>query len=577
MTEPAGRPLDGAAIEIIRSYLTSAAEQMRRALVRSAFNPVIYEVLDFGISIYDASLELIAEAPGITSFLGANDFGIRKGVAYVGTDRLHPGDVVLMNYPYWSGAHAYDALLFAPAFHDDRLAAYVAVRAHWLDLGAKAPGYVLDSTDMHQEGLIFPGTKVVKGGVIDEEIIELIRFNSRLPDTVIGDFYAQLAAIRTGERRLHEIWQKFGFETVQEAQRLILDHGEQLTRAALARLPDGTWTASDWLDDDGISDELIGMRVTITIAGDAMDVSFDGSPAAVPGPVNIPFGATESLGKAVLKGMTTPDEPANAGHYRPLTVRAQEGTLFHATYPAATFTLWSQIVAFELLHKALAQGVGMIPASSGGDEPGFMVVGFDPRTGRDFVISNNEGIGWGAGRDHDGANAQQHLSQSVVRNTPVEVLEQRAPLLHHRVELVTDSGGAGRYRGGVGIRREVELLAPCEVLSMKKKSKTSPWALAGGHEPEPSFMRLWPGTDRERRVGMHRAAMQPGDRFVNVSAGGGGWGDPLTRAPDLVLADVREGYISPGQARDIYGVEVGSDGSWTPTPARMSAQEGNRS
>jgi N-methylhydantoinase B len=429
---------------------------------------------------------------------------------------------------------------------------------------------------VHQEGLLFPGTKIVKRGVVDEEIIELVRFNSRLPDTVIGDFYAQLAAIRTGERRLHEIWQKFGFETVQEAQRLILEHGERLTRAALARLPDGSWTASDWLDDDGISDEPIFMQVTITIAGDTMDVSFDGSSAAVLGPVNIPFGATESLGKAVLKGMTTPNEPANAGHYRPLTVRAQEGSLFNAAYPAATFTLWSQIVAFELLHKALAQGIGTIPASSGGDEPGFMVVGYDPRTDRDFVISNNEGIGWGAGRDHDGANAQQHLSQSVVRNTPVEVLEQRAPLLHHRVELVPDSAGAGRYRGGVGIRREVELLASCEVLSMKKKSKTSPWALSGGHEPDPSFMRLWPGTDRERRVGMYRAAMAPGDRFVNVTAGGGGWGDPLTRDPDLVLADVREGYVSPGQARDIYGVEIGADGSWTATEARRSAQEGKR-
>lgn len=563
---------DGATAEIIRSYLTSATEQMRRALVRSAFNPVIYEVLDFGISMYDANLELIAEAPGITSFLGANDFGIRKGISYVGADRLRSGDVVLMNYPYWSGAHAYDALLFAPAFHQGQLAAYVAVRAHWLDLGAKAAGYVLDSTDMHQEGLIFPGTKIVKEGTVDEEIIELVRFNSRLPETVIGDFHAQLAAIRTGERRLREIWQKFGFETVQEAQRMILDHGEKLTRAALAELPDGTWTASDWLDDDGISDELIPMRVTITIAGDTMDVNFEGSSAAVPGPVNIPFGATESLGKAVLKGMTTPNEPTNAGHYRPLTVRAEEGTLFHAAYPAATFTLWSQIVAFELLHKALAQGVGAIPASSGGDEPGFMVVGFDPRAGRDFVISNNEGIGWGAGPDHDGANAQQHPSQSVVRNTPVEVLEQRAPLLHHRVELITDSGGPGCRRGGVGIRREVELLAPCEVLSMKKKSKTSPWALAGGHEPEPSFMLLWPGTDRECRVGMHRAAMHPGDRFVNITAGGGGWGDPLARDPRLVLDDVREGYVSTIQARETYGVDISDDESWTPTPARSKAE-----
>ncbi len=175
------RALDAASIEVIRSHLTSAAEQMRRALVRSAFNPVIYEVLDFGISMYDADLELIAEAPGITSFLGANDYAIVKGVEYVGTGRLEPGDVVLLNYPYRSGAHAYDAMLFVPVFHGDDLGSYVAVRAHWLDLGAKAAGYVLDSTDMHQEGLIFPGTKIVKGGVVDQELVELIRYNSRLP------------------------------------------------------------------------------------------------------------------------------------------------------------------------------------------------------------------------------------------------------------------------------------------------------------------------------------------------------------------------------------------------------------
>ena len=563
--------LDGASVEVIRSYLNSAAEQMRRALVRSAFNFVIYEVLDFGISIYDSRFQLIAEAPGITSFLGANDFAIKKGVAHVGADRLKPGDVCLLNYPYWSGAHAYDAMLFAPVFCGSDLEAFLAVRAHWMDLGAKSPGYVLDSTEMHQEGVIFPGTRVVKEGVVDEELVDLIRFNSRLPRSTIGDFYAQLAAIRTGERRLHEIWGKFGLPNVIAAQSAILDHGERLARAALAGLPNGTWSATDWLDDDGITDDPILMKVTITIGDDTMDVDFAGSAAAVAGPVNMPFGATESLGKAVLKGLTTPHEPANAGHYRPLTVRAEEGSLFHAVYPVATFTLWSQIVAFELLHKALAQGIGTIAASSGGDEPGFMAIGRDPRFDRDYVISNNEGVGWGAGADHDGAHAQQHLSQSVVRNTPVEVLEHRAPLLHHRVQLVPDSGGPGRYRGGVGVLREVEYRSVGEVLSMKKKSKTCPWALAGGHEPEPSFMMLWPGSARERRVGMYRATMQPGERFVNVTAGGGGYGDPMTRDPAAVTNDVLEGYVSADEAVRTYGVEVAPDGTSRELPSRSQA------
>jgi len=571
--------LDGALVEIIRSHLTSAAEQMRRTLVRSAFSPVIYEVLDFGISMYDANLELVAEAPGITSFLGANDYAIRKGVEYVGREHLEPGDVILMNYPYWSGAHAYDAMLFAPVFHSPAstgpastgdIGAFVAVRAHWQDLGAKSAGYVLDSTEMHQEGIIFPGTKIVRRGVVDEGIVEIIRFNSRLPRIVIGDLYAQLAAIRTGEHRVEELWQRFGFDTVVTAQEMIKDHGERIAREQLRRLPNGSWSASDFVDDDGISDDLIPITVKVSITDDAIDVDFTGSSPAVIGPVNMPVGATESLAKAVFKGLTTPLEPSNAGHYRPLTVQAPEGSIFHATYPAATFTLWSQIVAFELLHKAISQAIATIPASSGGDEPGFMALGFDPRQDRDYVISNNEGVGWGAGRDHDGANAQQHLSQSVVRNTPIEVLEQRAALLHHRLELVQDSGGPGEFRGGVGVRREVEFRADGEVLSMKKKSKTRPWALAGGHETDPSFMDLWPGTDRVRRVGMYRASMRAGEHFLNVTAGGGGFGNPLGRDPARVCNDVLEGYVSHQQARDVYGVDIAPDGSWTPTASRLA-------
>jgi len=574
MSERAGTPVDGATVEIIRNYLLSAVEQMRRTLVRTAFNPVIYEVLDFGISLYDARMRLIAEAPGITSFLGANDFAIVKGVEYVGVENLERGDVVMLNYPYWNSAHTYDALLFAPVFHgpDERPTAYLCVRAHWMDLGAKDPGYVLDSTDMHQEGLILPGTKIVKRGRIDREILEIIRFNSRLPDIVTGDFHAQLAAINVGERRVLEIYEKFGRGVVAQAVEQILDHGEQLARQAVRGLPDGSWTAVDWLDDDGISDEMIRMEVTVTIDGDRFSVDWSGSSAQVAGPVNMPFGATQSFTKVVFKGLTTPREPANAGHYRNLEVAAPPGNLFHAVYPAATFTLWTEMVAFELIHKALAQGLPHIAASSGGDEPGFMALGVLP-TGDPFVISNNEGVGWGAAPDHDGANALQHLSTSVVRNTPIEVLEHKATLLHERMELRTDSAGAGRYRGGLGIRRDVRFTADGEVLSMKKKTKTRPWALAGGHEAETNGMTVYPGTPKERRIGMRRAPMKAGERFSNVSAGGGGYGEPLRREPERVVEDVLNGYVSPGAARAVYGVIVHPDGRWEPTPSRTSGEE----
>ena len=413
--------LDGAQVEVVRSYLVSAAEEMRATLVRTAFNPVIYEVLDFGISMYDADLRLIAEATGLTYFLGANDYSLRKGVEYVGRENLHRGDVVLLNYPYWNAAHAYDATLFAPVFRPDEAdpdadgaRRFLCVRAHWMDLGAKDPGYVLDSTDMHQEGLIFPGTKVVSRGEPVREIHELIRFNSRMPDAVLGDLHAQIAALRTGERRLLEISEKFGRTTVDQAIDRIIADGEARTRAALATLPQGTWTAEDWVDDDGITDDPVKMRVTVTIADGRFIVDFAGSAPATRGPINMPFGATEAICKVVLKSLTTPRRAVERRHLAPLEVRAEPGSLFHAVYPQPTFTLWTGIVAVELILKALAQGMpDRLPASSGGDVPGFMMVGLHPDTGKMFAVSNNDLVGWGGtaaarrhGRRH--ARLRQH-------------------------------------------------------------------------------------------------------------------------------------------------------------------------
>ena len=572
MDEMAARPaLDGATVEVIRHHLNSTAEQMRRTLVRTAFNPVIYEVLDFGISMYDRDRRLISESSGLLSFLGANDYAIGKGVNKVGIENLHAGDVVILNYPYWSGAHVSDAMLFAPVFcqGSDLPDAYLAVRAHWMDLGAKDPGYVLDSTSMHQEGLILPGVKVINRGVVDQQMMAILRYNSRMPDTIIGDFNAQVAALRVGERRLRQIWEKFGPATVDRAVEVIIEHGARTAREAVRAMPDGQWSAHDWLDDDGISHDLIRMAVTVTIEGERFTVDYGDSAEGVPGPVNMPYGRTLSMAKAVFKSLTTPNTPANHGQYRPLTVVCPPGNLFRAEYPAATFTLWTGMASFELIHKALARGMDRIAACSASDEPGFMAVGTHPDTGEIYAVSNNEGIGWGATPDHDGANALQHLAMTAVRNTSMEVLEHRSPIFHERLELRRDSGGAGRWRGGLGICREVRFLATGEMLSMKKKTKTKPWALRGGHEPETNAMIVWPGTERAHRARMERFTMQPGDRFRNLSGGGGGWGDPLDRSLDSVREDVLDEYVSPEQAERVYGVRVHPEGTAVPTGARL--------
>ena len=553
--------LEAATTQVIRSYLGSAAEEMRRTLIRTAFNPVIYEVLDFGISLYDRHLELMADAPGLALFLGANDYAIRKGVEYVGRDQFERGDIVIMNYPYWSSAHTMDMTLFAPVFARDAAEpfAFTCIRAHWMDIGAKDPGYVLDSTDIQQEGLIIPGFKVYKRGKPDREIFELIRYNSRMPELVIGDLEAQVAATRTGENRLMEIHDKFGGARLDEAVAQILRHGEALARQGLAKLPRGRWTAEDVVDDDGISDAPVPIRVTVSIDDTGMHCDFAGSSPAVRGPINMPFGLTETVCKVVLKSLTTPDEPSNAGHFRPLTVAAEPGTLFHAVPPAATFTLWTAHLAIELVYKALAQGMSeLLAASSGGDVPGFMMVGHDP-AGQLYAVSNNDAIGWGATALHDGVNATSHISGSMVRNTPIEVMEMRTGMFIEALELRPDSGGGGRHRGGLGMIRRILFRTGGEFLSVTKKTKTRPWAIDGGLEPEAIAVCLFPGTSRERRVGTHRAAVQAGDRVVYTTAGGGGYGAPIERDPAAVLLDVIEGYVSREAASTVYGVVMAGD------------------
>ncbi|WP_417307838.1 hydantoinase B/oxoprolinase family protein [Devosia sp.] len=535
-----------AEIEIISALFLSAAEQMRRTLVRTAFNAVIYEVLDFGISIADAQGRMVAEAAGITSFIGGNDYALKMLMENTDMASLRPGDVVMLNYPYWNSAHMSDALLMAPVFIDgDTPEMFLCVRAHWLDLGAKDAGYVIDSTNIHQEGVIIPGVRVIKEGQVDKDIWRILMANSRLPEAIEGDFGAQVACLRTGEKSVREIYAKFGTERVRGAIEAFFQHSHEKSLEAIAKLPKGTWSAVEYLDDDGVTDTPIKMQVNVTIEDGKFIVDYNGSDPMVEGPVNSPYGATVSMAKTYFKYLTSSDTPSNHGNYLAMEVKADPGNLFHAIYPSATYMPWTHMVAFELIAKALAPVIDWLPASSGGDEPGFMALGKHHKTGKSYVTSNNEGIGWGATYRHDGANALQHPSTSTVRNTPIEVLERQANLFHEALELIPDSGGEGQYRGGVGVRRLVRMVGDIEVISMKKKSKTGGWGRDGG-KPSPVHNRmvLWPGEAREKTVGMYRQKLTKGERFENFSAGGSGWGDPAKRDPEAIAYDLRNGYIS---------------------------------
>lgn len=552
--------IDSATVEVIRNYFTSAANEMQRTLIRTAYNTIVYEIRDFGLSLYDRDQNLIADSPGLTLFLGANDYSLQKAVEHVGEENLEDGDVIILNYPYWSSGHTLDVCVLAPIFYEDTHVGYAVSRAHLLDIGQKDPGYVLDSTDVHQEGTLFPGTKLYKSGDLDEEIRDLIRFNTRTPDKVMGDINAQIAALRTGRQRVQELYEKYGEATVEESIDQILSYGQEKAREAVSELPNGTWSAVDYADGTIDDDELLRIETEVTIEDDTMSVDFSDSADEIAAPFNVPIGMTDTVARLCFKTVTTPFEDTNGGHYDPLSVHVPEGNLYNPSYPAPTFAVWPAMLAVDVIYKALAKGMPQrVPASSGGDILSITIYGENPKTGRQIVEATNQGVGWGASDDHDGGSALMHISETMVQNIPIEVLENKAPVEITRLELRQDSGGAGKYRGGLGIRRDFRFTHEIGALSIIQKTETSGWGIDGGRPGKRNAVVLYPGTDREIRTGMMRNRFNPGEVLSNQSAGGGGYGDPYERDPDKVREDVIDGYVSQEAAREEYGVVINSE------------------
>jgi len=550
--------MDHVIVEVIRNYLLSAAREMNRNLMRTAYSTIIYEVKDFGVGIYDKQCRLLAEAPGLAMFTRGNDYALRKIVDHLGYENICQGDIILLNYPFWNAAHTLDVTAAAPIFFANEIVGFSAVKQHWEDLGQKDLGYCTDTTDVYQEGLIIPCLKIHKSGELNQDLVDIIRFNSRMPDKTVGDMNAQISSCITGRKRVEELIDKFGTKTYSQAIEHIIDHGERIARARLSKLPKGTWTAEDWVDDDGIDkDTLVKIKVTVTISDDEMVVDFTGSDPQTTGPINVPFGMTMGLGALVFKAVTTPDTPANYGNFRPLKVIAPAGSLMHAVAPAPTFTMWPALLAVDVTTKALAQaGLDLVPACSGGDIFSISGLGIHPSSGLLWHEGTNEGVGFGAHAEHDGENSIMHPSEPGCRNLPIEVMETKAPMMIEFYALRQDSGGPGINRGGLGSKRGIQYLVDSTAFTMMKKSKTKPWGMANGSDGENGYAIYWPGTQKEEITGTNYQPVNAGDRVFNFSGGGGGWGDPFFRDPDRVLDDVRNDYVSALSAREEYGVVI---------------------
>jgi N-methylhydantoinase B len=556
--------VDAVTLEIIRGKLLAIADEMGLVLARSSMSPVIYEVLDFACGICDSAGQLIAQTNGITVFTGT--FSTQIGaVLRKFKDNIFPGDIFLMNNSYEGGTHLCDVAIMKPLFISGRFVAWAIALAHWSEVGGKTPGSLpSDSTEIFQEGIRFPALKLFDRGERQDVIFEIIETNVRLPKMSLGDLNAELASVRIAEARLEEIARKYGVDRLTESFEHILATSERLSRAAIAAMPDGIYTAEDWIDGDGISNERFPVKVAVTIKGDNIIVDFTGSCAQVAGPVNCARGALISAVKTILKAVVNPTAPSNEGWFRPLEIVAPPGTVFTAELPAAVAQYYEGTgQVSEVVWKALAPVLkDRVSAGSSNSLCVTSLAGLPEGAKEPYVLIEPGMVGWGATDERDGASVVSAITNGDTFNYSVELLEAKFPLRVHQYALNIAGGvGAGEHRGGFGSIREYEILSPTATLSASfGRSIERPWGVNGGHQGSCNRLEIVHDGETIHGARIPTMELRRGDHVKLITGGGGGFGDPRRRSADKVAADVRDGYYSAPTALDTYGVALTDSG-----------------
>jgi N-methylhydantoinase B len=547
---------DPITLEIIQSSLQSLSDEMFATMRKTAMSSAIYEVLDFGVAVTDAKGELAASGAGIPGFIGMIDSGVKAIIAKFGPrGAIHPGDIFIANRPNFGGvSHINDVTLMLPIFAEGEIIAWVANKGHWIDMGGAAPGSISpQATEIFQEGLQLPELKLFDAGELVEPIIEIMKANVRLPELLIGDCWAGVASMRSGERRILELVKKYGKTTVLFAINNYMSYLETITRNALGKLPVGTYGAEDYLDDGR---KLI---VQVQISKDEFLVDLRGNPVQDKYSFNSTYEATVIVAQLVFKAITSPHSPANAGSFRPLKVLCDPGTICNAQFPAAMSIYFEvSIRLLDLIWKALAAvcpdrlSVGHYACICG-----TFMGGPSPETGRPHSFVEPEIGGWGASFDDDGENAQYTAYHGDTYNCPAELNEARNGIMVEQYALNPESGGAGRFRGGKGIYLDYRILADDWWLTfMYSRSKHGPWGLEGGHEGTGNYIRI---IRKEGSEEVYSTAtnlnLKKGDIVRVATANGGGVGDPKQRDRGRLLEDIRNGYVTLDEAISIYGLD----------------------
>lgn len=561
-SQASGKNIDPFTVEVIKQALISAAEEMFISLGRTSKSPVIYDVLDYGCAITDESGRMIAQANGIPPFIGVLTYAVHDTIDKFSLKGFNEGDVVIINDPYMGGAtHQNDVVLIMPIYYQGKVVMFAATKAHWNEVGGKDPGsWTPNATEIYQEGLQFPAVKIIEKGKEVESIVKMLERNVRTPDMTLADMRAQAASMKVAANRIQKVFDKYGSDTVKQAIESFLKQGRKEALRELQELPKGEFIAEDFIDDDGITDDPIAVKVRVKITDDTFLVDFTGSGKTCQGPVNSPLSSTLGTCKTAFKAVVSPHAHPNDGFFSPLEVIAPEDTVFNPKRPAPVSTYWETAsYVGDLIWKALADAVpDRITAGHFLSVCATNTIGVDEDTGEQFIFAEPNAGGWGAGKGKDGENGLVCSGDGDTYVLSVEVAETRYPIIVDQYALNITDAGHGEYRGGFGLIKDYRADSDrIRVTASFGRSKFPPWGINGGQKGSPNYVEMHPNDGKVVKRGRFSTYSLKKGEFVRFYTGtGGGYGDPKDRDPQLVLEDVLDGYVSLETAEKTYGVAI---------------------
>jgi N-methylhydantoinase B len=563
--------MDVITFEVLMGAFTSICRHMAIALRRAAYSPIIHDAMDLSAAYLDADLNLITQQEGCPIHLGTLCYSARWAIKEYGPENLHEGDILVVNDPYRGGVHLNDVGFIGPVYWKGQLIGYVANRAHWPDIGGSEPSGVVSGRPIMllNEGLIFPPIKIRHSGELDQDLISFILANVRAPEERIGDLLAQVAAIDIGARRVPQVVEKYGMDTIRDFYRETLEYSKRRMAKAIAAIPEGVYQYEDQMDDDGITMESIPVKVTITVKDGKIQVDFTGTGPQVEAPINSSWGMSLTSTLIILKALLDPYGPVNSGWWDLVDIHLPEGSLVNPRPGAPVFGAGVEtgLRIYDIIQGALKDAIPhrVTGALYGTIDTSFMS-GLDPETGKYYIYNDWIPGGWGGKYDSDGISCMIELCGNT-DDIPIEVAELKYPLRYQRSELRVDSGGTGKYRGGLGTLREIQVLrGKARASTQADRTKTPPFGVFGGG---PAATTRYSKVHKDGSVevlggkrpdGTYGSAKRnfnvlKGEALRMEAAGGGGYGNPRQRDRRLVLEDVLDGYVSLKAAQKDYGIE----------------------